>query len=69
MAYIVNIDQLTDEERTKLTGSFSYFETNTSWGTPLTIAVDDKEVVGELSGYTDQTDTIKDVYINAGIME
>jgi len=69
VAYIINIDQLTEEEMTNLTESFSYFETNTSWGTPLTIAVDDKEVVGDLSGYTDQADTIKDVYVKAGIME
>jgi len=69
VAYIINIDQITEEEMSNLTSSFSYFETNTSWGTPLTIAVDDKEVVGELSGYTDQADTIKDVYVNAGLMK
>lgn len=69
VAYIINIDQITEEEMTNLTSSLSYFETNTSWGTPLTIAVDDKEVVGDLSGYTDQADTIKDVYVKAGIIK
>lgn len=70
VAYVVNIDTLSDEERTNLTNSFSsYFETNSEWGTPLTLAVKNKEVVGDLSGYTDDKDSIKEVYTKAGIIK
>lgn len=68
-AYVINVDTLESSDLEKLTSSLKYFEQNESWGTPLTLGIKNKEVVGELSGYTDQTDSIKDVYVKAGILE
>lgn len=70
VAYVINIDTFSDSEREGLTNAFSsYFETNSEWGTPLTLAVKDKNVVGDLSGYTDNKDAIKEVYTKAEIIK
>lgn len=66
VAYVINIDTLGDSE--DVTDVFSYFETNTGWGTPLTLAVKDGEVVKDLSGATEDTDEIKALYQEVGIL-
>lgn len=68
-AYLINIDKLSQEEASSLTSSFAYFETNTNWGTPLSLAIKNKEVIGDVSGYTDDTEVIKDMYVKAGILK
>ena len=47
--------------------SLSYFEENTGWGTPLTLAIKDKKVITELSGYTDDTTSIENLYKELGL--
>ena len=68
-AYVINVDQLSEEQLSGFTSSFEYFATNTNWGTPLSLAVKNKEVVGELSGFTEDTEAIKDLFTKAGILE
>lgn len=60
--YVIQIDTLSDVDRTALTGSLSYFNENDSWGTPLTLAIKDKEVVSEISGYTDDASALDELY-------
>lgn len=60
--YVIQIDTLSDADRTALTGSLSYFNENDSWGTPLTLAIKDKEVVSEISGYTDDASALDELY-------
>lgn len=66
VAYVINIDTLDDSE--DVTSLFSYFETNTSWGTPLTLAVKDGEVVKDLSGASEDKEEIKSLYEAVGIL-
>ena len=67
--YIIEIDELTDDETNSILSSLSYFDDNTSWGTPLTIGIKDKEVVAEINGYTDDENTIKDFFVQLGLQE
>lgn len=50
----LNYTNLTSEERSALTSSISYFEENSSWGTPLTLIVQNGELVGSSSGFQDK---------------
>ena len=62
------MDKLDSDQKTALQDSFkSYFETNTSWGTPLSLAVKNKEVVTDLSGYTDDESEIDNLYEELGL--
>lgn len=47
--------------------SLSYFNDNSDWGTPLTLAIKDKKVVAELSGYTDDTSKLDEFFKTAGL--
>lgn len=67
--YIIEIDELTNDETNSLLSSLSYFDDNTSWGTPLTIGIKDKEVVAEISGYTEDENTIKDFFVQLGLQK
>ena len=64
--YVVYLDELGDDAN-KLLSSLSYFDNNQDWGTPLTLGIDNKEVVANLSGYTDDTETIDSFMEQAGI--
>lgn len=64
--YVVYLDEMGDEAN-DLLDSLSYFDDNTSWGTPLTLGIDNKEVVATISGYTDDTDEIDSFMEQAGI--
>lgn len=65
--YIVEIDQLTEDETNSMLSSLSYFDDNTSWGTPLTLGIKDKKVVAEISGYTDDEETIDNFFSELGL--
>ena len=66
--YAIQMDKLDSDQKTALQDSFkSYFETNTSWGTPLSLAVKNKEVVTDLSGYTDDESEIDNLYEELGL--
>jgi predicted bacteriocin transport accessory protein len=69
VAYVANVDQFSEEELTNLTSKFDYFTNNESWGTPTTLAVKDKKDVANLSGYTDDEDSIKNLYTKIGILK
>ena len=47
--------------------TLTYFSENSGWGTPLTLAIKDKEVVTELSGYTDDTTSIDNLFKEIGL--
>lgn len=64
--YVVYLDEL-GEEANDLLSSLSYFDDNSDWGTPLTLGIDNKEVVANISGYTDDTETIDNFMEQAGI--
>lgn len=64
--YIVYLDEL-GEDANKLLSSLSYFDENQDWGTPLSLGIDNKEVVSTLSGYTDDTTEIDNFMEQAGI--
>lgn len=53
--YVINVDELSEDEFTEFTGSLSYFAENEQWGTPLTLAIKDKKVVAKLNGEVDAT--------------
>ena len=61
-AYILEIDTMDSDDVNNILSSLSYFEENTGWGTPLTLAIKDKKVITELSGYTDDTTSIENLY-------
>lgn len=65
--YMIYLDKLSEEEHSNLTSSLDYFKDNNSWGTPLTLGIDNKEVVANLSGYTDDTNAIDDFMTQAGL--
>lgn len=60
--YVIEIDQLTDDERNGLMSSLSYFDENNQWGTPLTLGINKKEVVSDLSGYTEDESALDDFF-------
>ena len=60
--YVIQIDTLSDSDRSALTNSLSYFNENDSWGTPLTLAIKDKKVVSEIGGYTDDASNLDELY-------
>jgi len=60
--YVLEIDELSDDDRSALLSSLSYFENNESWGTPLTLGIKNKEVVSELSGYTDDENNLNQFF-------
>ena len=60
--YFIEINTLSDEEREGLLGSLSYFDDNESWGTPLTLGIKNKEVVTEISGFTDDEEEIDNFF-------
>ncbi len=65
--YIIEIDQLSDDERNALLSSLSYFKDNESWGTPLTLGIKNKEVVSEISGYTDDEGNLDNFFKGLGL--
>ena len=65
--YFLEIDTMDQEDVQNIFSSLSYFSENADWGTPLTLAVKDKEVVTELSGYTDDTATIDNLFKEVGL--
>ena len=65
--YIIEIDKLTEDESNSLLSSLSYFDENTSWGTPLTLGIKNKEVVAEISGYTEDKKTFETFFKDLGI--
>ncbi len=65
--YIVYLDKLESDDYSNLLGSLDYFDNNDSWGTPLTLGIDNKEVVANLSGYTDDTEAIDSFMEQAGL--
>jgi len=60
--YVIEIDQLSDNDRNAFLSSLSYFDNNNQWGTPLTLGIKDKEVVADLSGFTEDEDSIDDLF-------
>ena len=65
--YIIYLDQLSEDESNSLLSSLSYFDENQDWGTPLTLGINDKKVVADISGYTDDTKTIDKFMEKTGI--
>jgi len=65
--YVIEIDQLSDDDRNALLSSLSYFDNNQNWGTPLTLGIKDKEVVADLSGYTEDEGSLEDFFGKLGI--
>lgn len=65
--YYAEIDTLGSEDSQKIMDSLTYFTENTDWGTPLTLGVKNKEVVAELSGYTDDTSQIESFVKKVGL--
>lgn len=65
--YVIEIDQLSDEDRNAMLASLSYFDENQNWGTPLTLGIKNKEVVSEISGYTEDTGTLDDFFNKLGV--
>ena len=65
--YFLEIDTMDSDESNKIFSSLSYFEENTDWGTPLTLAIKDKKVVTELSGYTSDTSAIDSIFEKVGL--
>ena len=66
-AYVIEIDQLSDEDRSSLLSSLSYFDNNDSWGTPLTLGIEKKEVVSDLSGFTEDEGSLDDFFDKLGL--
>ncbi len=60
--YVIEIDKLTNDERTALLASLEYFKDNDEWGTPLTLGIKNKAVVTEIGGYTDKTETLDEFF-------
>ncbi len=65
--YVIEIDQLSDSDRSALLSSLSYFDNNDQWGTPLTLGIKNKEVVSELSGYTEDESSLDEFFEKLGI--
>ena len=65
--YFLEIDTMDSDDLQSVFSSLSYFSDNTDWGTPLTLAIKDKKVVTELSGYTDDTSSIENLFTELGL--
>lgn len=48
--YVMNVDELSQDEFSKFSSSLDYFKENEQWGTPLTLAIKNKAVIAEVSG-------------------
>ena len=60
--YVIEIDQLSDNDRSELLSSLSNFDGNYSWGTPLTLGIKNKEVISDLSGFTEDEGALDDFF-------
>ena len=65
--YFLEIDTMDQNDVQKVLSSLSYFSENSDWGTPLTLAIKDKKVATELSGYTEDTATIDNLFKEVGL--
>ena len=65
--YFLEIDTMDQEDSQKVLSSLSYFDENSNWGTPLTLAIKDKTVVTQLNGYTDDTATLDNFFKEIGL--
>lgn len=65
--YFLEIDTMDQDDVQKILSSLSYFSENSDWGTPLTLAIKDKKVATELSGYTEDTATIDNLFKEVGL--
>lgn len=65
--YVIEVNTLKDEERSALLASLSYFDDNENWGTPLTLGIKDKEVVTEISGFTDDKGQVDEFFKKLGL--
>lgn len=65
--YILEIDTMDNTDVQDILSSLSYFDDNDSWGTPLTLAIKDKKVATEISGYTNQTNDLDKVFKEIGL--
>lgn len=65
--YFLEIDTLDSDDLQSVFSSLSYFSDNSDWGTPLTLAIKDKEVITELSGYTNDTSSIENLFTELGL--
>lgn len=68
-AYLINIDKISQEESTKLTSSLDYFSSNQQWGTPLTLAIQNKKIIDDIGGYNEDKTAIKKLFAQAGIIK
>lgn len=57
--YYVDMLKLEDDGAYKLMDSLSYFKDLESWGTPLTLVIENKEVIASLKGSNTKDTTIK----------
>ena len=64
--YLVYLDELGNDAN-KLLSSLSYFNENQDWGTPLSLGIDNKEVIATISGYTDDKNEIDNFMKQTGI--
>lgn len=67
--YVIEVDQLSSDERTELLGTLSYFDENENWGTPITFGVKNKEITAELSGDNENDDEVTDFFKQAGLLK
>lgn len=58
--YYINLTNITEEEYTALSKSNSYLKSQ-QWGTPTTLLMSGKTVVGSISGYVDKDTFVKDM--------
>ena len=65
--YFLEIDTMDSGDVQDILSSLSYFDDNSDWGTPLTLAIKDKKVVTEISGYTNQTTDLDNVFKEIGL--
>ena len=65
--YFIEVNTLSDEERQGLLGSLSYFDDNENWGTPLTLGIKNKEVVANISGFTEDEEEIDSFFEEIGL--
>ena len=65
--YFLETDTMDQTDAQNIFSTLTYFSENSGWGTPLTLAIKDKEVVTELSGYTDDTTSIDNLFKEIGL--
>ena len=66
-AYILEIDTMDSEDVQNIISSLDYFDDNSSWGTPLTLAIQDKKVVKDISGYTNKEEDLNSIFEEIGL--